>query len=88
MTLLVRHCIPQLTITLPLVIVTPCQNDTGALNQEVQTELTCQNISEFELDNRARVVESSCLKSCTIYDREMYVGALDKVSFYNGLPMW
>ena len=53
-------------------------NDTGALDQEVQTEITCQTISELELDNRARVFESSCLKSCTIYDREMYVGAPDK----------
>ena len=61
-------------------------NDTGALNQEVQTDLTCQTISELELDNRARVVESGCLKSFTIYDREMYVGAPDKVSFYTGLP--
>ena len=61
-------------------------NDTGALNQAVQTDLTCQTISELELDNRARVVESGCLKSFTIYDREMYVGAPDKVSFYTGLP--
>ena len=61
-------------------------NDTGALNQEVQADLTCQTISELELDNRARVVESGCLKSFTIYDREMYVGAPDKVSFYTGLP--
>ena len=61
-------------------------NDTGALDQEVQTEMTCRTISDLELDNRARVIESSCLKSCTIYDREMYVGAPDKVSFYTGLP--
>ena len=53
-------------------------NDTGALDQEAQTEITCQTISELELDNRTRVVESSCLKCCTIYDREMYVEAPDK----------
>ena len=75
MTLFVRRCIPM--------TITPgnsntISNGTGALDQEVQTEITCQTISELELDNRARVVESSCLKYCTIYDREMYVGAPDK----------
>ena len=50
-------------------------NDTGALNQEVQTDLTCQTISELELDNRARVVESGCLKSFTIYDTRNVCGS-------------
>ena len=40
--------------------------------------MTCQTNSELELDNRARVVESSCWKCFTIYDREMYVEAPDK----------
>ena len=72
MTMFVIRCIPRLTITLPLVTVTLCR---------IQTEMTCQAISELELDNRVRVVELSCLKCCTIYVREMYVGAHDKVSF-------
>ena len=33
-------------------------NDTGALNHEVQTEMTCQNISELEIDSRSRIAES------------------------------
>ena len=35
-------------------------NDTGSLDHEVQTEMTCQTISELEFGNRARVADYTC----------------------------
>ena len=59
--------------------------DTDATDHGIQTDMTCQAISELESDNMARMSESS-LQRCTIYDREMYVGSPDKVAFYTGVP--
>ena len=59
--------------------------DTDSSDHGIQTDMTCQAISELESDNMARMSESS-LQQCTIYDREMYVGSPDKVAFYTGVP--
>ena len=59
--------------------------DTDAIDHGIQTDMTCQTISELESDNMARMSESS-VQRCTIYDREMYVGSPDKVAFYTGVP--
>ena len=51
-----------------------------------QTELTGSNITHLERDNRARVLESASVTTCSLYDRETYVGAAEKACFYTGLP--
>ena len=59
--------------------------DTDAIDHGIHTDMTCQAISELESDNMAIMAESS-FRQFTIYDREMYVGSPDKVSFYTRLP--
>ena len=53
--------------------------------QESQTDVTAEDISYLEEDNRARVAESS-EPTFSIYDRGCYVGAPEKACFYTGLP--
>ena len=56
-------------------------------DQGIHTTVTCQQISDPECDNRARVVEEANRRqTCSVYAREMYVDALEKASFYTGLP--
>ena len=66
-------------------IVQVCSGHTSG--QGIQTTVTCQQISDLECDNRARVVEEANRRqTCSVYDREMYVDAPEKASFYTGLP--
>jgi hypothetical protein len=66
-------------------IVQVCSGHTS--DQGVQTTVTCQQISDLECDNRARVVEEANRRqTCSVYDREMYVDGPEKASFYTGLP--
>ena len=53
--------------------------------QESQTDVTAEDISYLEEDNRARVAESS-EPTFSIYVRGCYVGAPEKACFYTGLP--
>ena len=53
--------------------------------QESQTDVTAEDVSYLEEDNRARVAESS-EPTFSIYDRGCYVGAPEKACFYTGLP--
>ena len=53
--------------------------------QESQTDVTAEDISYLEEDNRARVAESS-EPTFFRYDRGCYVGAPEKACFYTGLP--
>ena len=53
--------------------------------QESQTDVTAEDISYLEEDNRARVAESS-KPTFSIRDRGCYVGAPEKACFYTGLP--
>ena len=48
-------------------------------------DVTAEDISYLEEDNRARVAESS-EPTFSIYDRGCYVGAPEKACFYTGLP--
>ena len=58
-------------------IIQVCSGHTS--DQGIQTTVTC--------DNRARVVEEANRRqTCSVYDREMYVDAPEKASFYTGLP--
>ena len=61
-------------------IVQVCSGHTS--DQGVQTTVTCQQISDLECDNRARVVEEANRRqTCSVY-----VDAPEKASFYTGLP--
>ena len=58
----------------------------GTCATHSQTELTGSNITDLQRDNRARVLESASVTTCSLYDRETYVGAAEKACFYTGLP--
>ena len=51
-------------------------------DQGIQTTVRCQQISDLECNNRARVVEEANRRqTCSVY-----VDAPEKASFYTGLP--
>ena len=54
--------------------------------QESQTDVTAEDISYLEEDNRALRVSESSEPTFSLYDRGCYVGAPEKACFYTGLP--